>query len=112
MPDYFLIIEVDENQHKYYDCICENKRVMSLFQDIGFSKPMSIIRFNPDSYIDSKGKKITGCWSLNQKGILVINNQSNWIGRCNTLKTAIECQMNLTHEKEIDIIHLYYNGDH
>lgn len=30
-----IIIEIDENQHSDYDCTCENKLLMELFQDCG-----------------------------------------------------------------------------
>jgi hypothetical protein len=48
-----IVIEVDENQHKKYDTSCENKRLMELSQDI-FHKPLILICFNPDNYIDKK----------------------------------------------------------
>nr|QBK93599.1 MAG: endonuclease [Pithovirus LCPAC404] len=43
-----LIIEVDENQHKYYDVKDEEIRIMQIYQMAG--KYLVIIRFNPDSY--------------------------------------------------------------
>lgn len=57
-----IIVEVDENSHKSYDCICENKRTAQLSQDVGH-RPLVIIRFNPDKYIDKDGKIIRSCWS-------------------------------------------------
>jgi hypothetical protein len=52
-PDIYLdlgyqviIIEVDENQHKFYENICENKRIMEISQDVGH-RPIVFIRFNP-----------------------------------------------------------------
>ena len=60
-PDIFLdclthslIIEVDENQHESYEAICENKRLMTLFVDLG-ERPVVLIRFNPDGYITKDG---------------------------------------------------------
>ena len=65
-PDLFLdlgyqvlIIEVDENKHEKYDCLCENKRVMEMYTDLNF-RSIILIRFNPDSYIKNK-KKIISC---------------------------------------------------
>jgi hypothetical protein len=53
-PDMFidlgthcLIIEVDENQHRQYEC--ETKRMVDLYEDIGF-RHVVFLRFNPDSY--------------------------------------------------------------
>ena len=44
-----IIVEIDEHQHKDYDSTCENKRIMELSQDLQH-KPITFIRFNPDSY--------------------------------------------------------------
>lgn len=48
---YYIIIEVDEHQHKTYNEECEYKRMFQIHQD--FSQPevgILFIRFNPDSY--------------------------------------------------------------
>ncbi len=44
-----LAIEVDENQHKYYDPMDEELRIMQIYQDAG--KNLIFIRFNPDKYV-------------------------------------------------------------
>ena len=53
-PDIFidcgshcLMIEVDEHRHVNYSC--EEKRMVELYEDIGFRK-IVFIRFNPDAY--------------------------------------------------------------
>ena len=43
-----LIIEVDENQHKYYDVKDEELRIMQIYQNA--RKDLVILRFNPDNY--------------------------------------------------------------
>jgi hypothetical protein len=57
-PDLFIdlgshciIIEVDENQHRQYEC--EEKRMIDLYEDTGFRK-MVFLRFNPDSYVETQ----------------------------------------------------------
>jgi hypothetical protein len=57
-PDVFidfgshcLIIEVDEHQHVSYSC--EEKRMIYLYEDVGFRK-IVFLRFNPDRYKDDK----------------------------------------------------------
>ena len=45
-----LIIEIDENQHKYYDMKDEKLRIIQICQDAG--KDLIVIRFNPDKYIE------------------------------------------------------------
>lgn len=42
-----LIIEIDENKHNNY--ICEQKRMIQIYEDIGFRRVI-FIRFNPDAY--------------------------------------------------------------
>ena len=46
--DCILAIEVDENQHKYYNPMDEELRIMQIYQDAG--KNLIFIRFNPDGY--------------------------------------------------------------
>nr|QBK93532.1 MAG: endonuclease [Pithovirus LCPAC404] len=46
-----LIIEIDENQHKYYNLKDEELRIAQIYQDTG--KNLIIIRFNPDKYIEN-----------------------------------------------------------
>ena len=68
-PDIFIdklthsvIVEIDENQHESYDCTCENRRLMELFEDLG-RRPLVMIRFNPDGYIDKNSKEVKSCFS-------------------------------------------------
>jgi len=110
--EYVLIIEIDENQHRKYDCSCEDKRLMILFRDAG-SRPMVMIRFNPDQYYDKKGKSIASCWGYTiEKGLCRVkdNKKKEWQKRLETLKEAIELQINYSGErKDIDVIHLFYD---
>lgn len=110
--EYVLIIEIDENSHRYYDCSCENKRLMILFQDTG-SRPLVMIRFNPDQYYDHNEQSITSCWEYTkEKGLCVIkkNKQTEWEQRLETLRNAIQFQIDYIEErKEIDVIHLFYD---
>lgn len=55
---YYIIIEVDEYQHRNYNEECEYKRMFQIHQD--FSQPnvcILFIRFNPDSYKVNNKKK-------------------------------------------------------
>ncbi len=50
---WYLIVEVDENQHKGKEPIAEEERMYSIHQVLG--KPCTFIRYNPDSFsIDGK----------------------------------------------------------
>jgi hypothetical protein len=66
-----IIIEIDENEHKAYDCSRENKRIMELSQYLNH-RPIVMHRFNPDGYIDNTGKKIISPWSALESEILTV----------------------------------------
>jgi len=110
--EYILIVEIDENQHKSYDCSCEDKRLMILFRDAG-CRPLVMIRFNPDQYYDQNGKSVPSCWGYTKdKGLCHVkdNKKKEWQERLQVLKKAIELQINYSGErKEVDVIHLYYD---
>jgi hypothetical protein len=46
-PRFVIILEVDENYHRYYDVTCELKRIEKLHENCG--QPVLLIRFNPHS---------------------------------------------------------------
>jgi len=109
-----LIVEIDENQHKDYDCSCENKRLMEISRDLNH-RSIIFIRFNPDDYINSKGKKVKSCWTINKQGILVVpdENKKEWNNRLNELNEEIKYWIDPKNkiEKTIEIVELYYNQD-
>ncbi len=104
-----IIIEIDENQHRRYEEMCENKRIMELSQDLGH-RPIVFIRFNPDDY-KIEDKKITSCWNYNKKGLMSIkySKQKEWTQRLETLKQTVEHWMNNKTEKTIELVYLFYD---
>lgn len=60
-----LIIEIDEHQHKSYDCICEQSRMIEISNNLHLSynsaksERILFIRFNPDNYKSSGKQKYT-----------------------------------------------------
>ena len=112
MPDIYLdcgthnlVVEIDENQHSNYSC--ENKRIMELFQD-GGSIPLVVIRFNPDTYIESEEKQIP-CFSYTSSGQLKV--ESCFKDRFTRLSDMIERYSKEAPTKEIKEIKLYYTED-
>jgi hypothetical protein len=106
-----LIIEIDENQHIDYDCMCENKRLMEISQDVGH-RSIVFIRFNPDSYYNSNNKLITSCWSFSkhQKSINVGRSKKNeWLIRLKSLEEQIIYWTNNKTDKTTEIIQLFYD---
>jgi hypothetical protein len=76
-----IITECDENQHR--ETSCENKRTMELFQDFG-NRPIVFIRFNPDSYINEKNKKIPSSFKMHKAlDVPMIRDQKEWTKRNN-----------------------------
>lgn len=115
MPDVFIdlfthyiIIECDEDQHKTN--LCDNKRTMELFQDLG-NRPIVFIRFNPDSYIDKNNNKINSCFNYHKtSGVPIIVNKKLWNQRLDTLKSKIQYYIDNIPEKEVTIEKLYYDN--
>jgi hypothetical protein len=105
-----LIIEIDENQHSDYDCTCENKRLMEISHDLLY-RPIVLIRFNPDSYINSENINITSCWSIDKRGICCIKKSKlkEWNIRLNILKEHINYWIDNKTNKTIEVIQLFYN---
>jgi uncharacterized protein YajQ (UPF0234 family) len=106
LNDYNIIIEIDENQHNNYEC--ENKRLMEIFKDLGNS-PLTIIRFNPDSY-KIGNKKIKSPFGITKiDGKLKIINQKEYNIRLTKLIEVVKENLNIIPDKEINIINLFYN---
>lgn len=103
-----VIVENDENSHSHKGYSCENKRMMSIFQDLG-NRPLIFIRFNPDAYMDG-AVKIKGCFRLNQQNKLVVDEET-FNKRFEELLKEINCSINSVPEKEVHVKYLFYNTD-
>ena len=122
-PDLFadlithsVIIEIDENKHNDYDQICENKRTMEIFNDLG-NRPVVFIRFNPDNYVKRDGTKVSSCWGYNKEGkdeeiklTIKRNKKTEWSKRLEILYKEVKKSMECVPEKEVTVIHLFYDG--
>lgn len=109
---YLVInIEIDENQHRNYEEICENKRLMIISQDIQH-RNLILIRFNPDSYTKN-GKVNQSCWTKNNNGTCTIKKpyEKIWDKRLKILEDTIKYWTNSTNisDKMINVIHLFYD---
>jgi hypothetical protein len=107
---HILIIEVDEYQHRNYEEICENKRMMEIFGDT-YNRPIVFIRFNPDSYINENKEKIESSFKMHKKSdVPIIRNKKEWNSRLFKLKKSIQYNIKNIPEKEVTIINLYYDS--
>ena len=109
MGDRIIIVEVDENKHTTYDCSCENKRLMEISKDLQH-RPIIFIRFNPDSYTDKNGIKISSCWKVNGLGVLQIHKQTEWDERIEILNLQIQYWIDNKTDKTVKIVELFYNN--
>ena len=75
------------------------------------NKPLVMIRFNPDDYINDKGKKIKTCWTVAKNGLVVLNKNKiiDWNNMLNKLKDTLEYYLHHPPKKEVEIIYLYYD---
>ena len=108
-----LIVEVDENSHRSYDSMCENKRISTLSSDIAH-RPLIIIRFNPDKYIDKNGEQIKSCWSTSKETNRIRvdkSQQAKWKARLQTLAETIKHWINPknTTKELVKIVELFYD---
>ena len=109
MGSHIILMEIDENKHDSYDCSCDNKRTMELSRDVGH-RPIVFVRFNPDSYTDDNGVKITSCWGVNKQGIMIIKKCKikEWKNRITSLNLQIQYWIDNIPDKTIETIQLYY----
>jgi hypothetical protein len=109
MYTHTILVEIDEDQHKSYDQLCDNKRTMELFNDLG-NRPIVFIRFNPDDYICSSGKRHSSCFAAHKLlGVQCIDNEQ-FSQRLQCMKTVIDYYLNEIPSKEITIIKLFFDG--
>jgi hypothetical protein len=104
-------IEIDEYQHRNYEEICENKRLMMISQDIQH-RNLVLIRFNPDGY-EKNGIKKLSCWNKNKDGLCTLKKTyiKEWNERLKELEKTINYWTNPINisEKMIDVVYMYYD---
>lgn len=91
-----LCVEVDEKQHKSYSGNDEEDRYNDLF--MAFSGKWVFIRFNPDSYVNERGRRVN----------------PELKNRFSELLEEIEKQVNRIEQDEnvelVEIIKLYFDN--
>jgi hypothetical protein len=105
-----IIIEIDENQHKFYNSECDNARTHKIQESL--NRPIIIIRFNPDNYIENN-IKILSPFKIDKKlGLTTIpkNKESEWNNRLEILKTTILENIEYKYDEPLKIIKLFYDA--
>jgi hypothetical protein len=117
-PDVYLecgthgvIGECDEHQHEYYERICENRRVVELWQDS--RKPVvAVVRFNPDAYTDAHGVRHASCFSYDKNGLPYVpkTKRKEWFERLEKFVQVMQYSIDNVPDKSIDAHYLFYDG--
>ncbi len=102
--NYSIIVELDENQHKYNSC--DEKRIMQLFQDLG-NRKLVLIRINPDKYKNGD-IKISNCFKFDKNNTIKCLTKE-FDERFNKLVERIEHFLNNEPTKELTIEKLFFD---
>lgn len=81
---------------------------MEISRDIGH-RPLLFLRFNPDSYLDEKGKMIRSPWGLNGSGFSVIKRAKEWKHRLTVLQEQVKYWSENHTEKTVEVLELFYD---
>jgi hypothetical protein len=87
---HYIIVEVDEDQHKRYETKCEYIRMKNIY--LSLKKPTIFIRYNPDEFY------------INNKKVSVNTNN-----RYNLLLNLINKNMSISDITFIELYYLYYD---
>ena len=110
LDNFILIIEIDENQHKYYNKIKEQNKIDEIknFYNIN-NINVVFIRFNPDGY-KNNNINIDSPWEYEGQKIY-IHNVDDWNNRTGELKKRIDYYINLNEKINDNIIeYLFYDN--
>lgn len=98
LDTHCVIVEIDENQHKSYEAICECARINEIVNSIG-GKSVVFIRYNPD--------KTYNTYNGNKKEI-----QVELIEKLKTLIKIIKTELIKEYDKFcVKLIQLYYDDN-
>ncbi len=101
-----IIVEIDEDQHVGYESMCDNRRTMELFSDLG-RRPIVFIRLNPDRY-SLDGKTTKGCFQQTKNGDLQLR-KAEFARRFNVLQTAVDQCLSNVPSRELSYVMLFYS---
>jgi hypothetical protein len=104
-----MLVLIDENQHEDYKC--EDKRLMQIFTDLG-NRPLVVLRFNPDVYVDATGQKVQGLFTFGTDNLILEKDPEQLHQRVYTLSQRIQYHRENIPLKELTIEKLYYDHVH
>ena len=107
-----MVVEHDEEQHDGYSRECEEKRLMQLLVDLG-SRPLVVLRFNPDAYTNDQGVRIESCFKFSpQLRLPSVVNETEYSARVQSVAERIMHWTRLPTwpSKELTIEYFYYDA--
>lgn len=110
LTSHVVIIEVDEHRHCCYSD--EAERLAQLYQDLGGTTPMHVIRFNPDAYIEAvTSRRVNSCWGVDDdtKRFGVVS-QAGWDERLCALKGVVRSCIDNPPVQPISEVRLFYGA--
>jgi hypothetical protein len=106
---HVVIVECDENQHNQRFYSCDNKRLMELFRDFG-SRPLVMIRFNPDKYRDENEQLHPSCFSTHRGfDVPLVSDPTGLQLRFTELEKTIGTAMSVVPDREVTVHSLFYD---
>lgn len=96
---YVVVIEIDEDQHKSYNCDDEYKRLNDLALDVSH-RPIALIRVNPDEYFTSSGELVPSAfYKTNANDLVVVTQEFNkrFTQLCQTIEDIFASPPQSTH---------------
>ena len=104
---HVIIVEVDEHQHKGYDTTCNNRRTMTISQDLAH-RPIVFIRVNPDKY-KVNGKVVNSAFTLTKKTGQLTVRPKILQQRVNSVLSAIDYHRKTVPERTVTVETLYFD---
>ena len=103
-----IIVEIDEDQHCSYDNVCDNRRTMELFVDLG-SRPLVFIRLNPDGY-KACGKRVKSAFPISKIGDMSVNVREFGY-RLEALEACVLAATLVVPSRDLSYVKLFYTDD-
>jgi hypothetical protein len=94
--DKIVILECDEDQHRYRKCDCEQARMVNIGQSFG-GTPVCFVRWNPDDYSPEN----------HRSGVVLVPQRHKL---CGDLIRDIRCGKHKPPTALVSVIYLYFDG--
>ncbi|KAJ3366398.1 hypothetical protein GGF32_005400 [Allomyces javanicus] len=109
LGSFVLVLEIDEDQHRGSAYVDEHARIQDLQADAN-GRPLVVIRFNPDRFLDAAGNVVESCWARSASGLTCVVDEIIWLERLAVLVASSRHAIQTGKPKyAITVLKLYYN---